>query len=339
MNTSWRRIEQKAVHSNIPVKGIIELTYTCNFSCVYCYLGDKRKKEVFLDRARCRTLFSELRKAGTLVLTFTGGEPFRSRDFIGILEDARSRRFAVRVFTNGSLIGPSEAAALKAVSPLSVDVSLYGASPDTYSGITGNGGHFDMTMRGLDCLKNEGIPVILKIVANRLNIQEMAQMKKYADDMGFEAVVTPLLTPDDCGDFSPCNYMLDEEALESYFRKYGKQPNRIERDPDGIVCTSGRNAFVISPEGDVFPCIQIRQSLGNVFTTPFRTIWNDSPAPLLRNIRELRFRDFSECYSCDSAPYCFFCPGLALLETGALTGKNLTACRFTEIRKKIFENR
>jgi len=329
----WDRIEQKSISSCIPVKGMIELTYACNFNCVYCYLGAKRKRKEFLNRSQCSTLFQNLREAGTLVLTFTGGEIFLNSDLFDILRDARSQRFAVRIFTNGSCIGTSEAHELKTISPLSVDVSLYGASSDTYEAVTGDGRHFDMTVQGLQNLRKAEIPTVLKIVANRLNIDELPRMKQLAEDMGMDTAISPLLTPDDCGDARPCDFMLDEQALGSYFRIYGKKPAEIERRPDEIVCNSGRNAFVISPRGEVFPCIQIRKSAGNVFTSDFKTIWNDDPAPILTTIRSLRFRDFRECSSCSFASSCFFCPGLALLESGSLTGKNLTACRFTRIRR------
>ncbi|MFC1479803.1 radical SAM/SPASM domain-containing protein [Planctomycetota bacterium] len=332
----WDLIEADSIRSNIPIKGIIELNYTCNFRCVFCYLGNKRTDSGFLDRDRCRILFRELRKAGTLVLTFTGGEPFLNSDFIPILEDARSERFAVRIFTNGSLIGPAEAKALKGIHPLSVDVSLYGASEDTYSAVTGDREHFGMTVQGLESLRDAKVDVIIKMVANRLNIHELETMKQLAHDMGFKTAVTPLLTPDDCGDFSPCNFIMEEDDLASYFEKHGRKPGKIGRGPDEIICTSGRNAFVISPEGDVYPCIQIRQSVGNVFSSSFKSIWKDNPHPLLDMIRNLTFGDFKECCSCPSAHYCFFCPGLALLESGSLTGKNLTACRFTEIKRKVF---
>lgn len=315
---------------------MIELNYACNFDCVYCYLGTKREQKECLNLSQCTTLFKSLREAGTLVLTFTGGEVFLNSDLFDILREARSQRFAVRIFTNGSLIGISEARELKKISPLSVDVSLYGASGDTYEAVTGNGKHFDMTVNGLQNLRRAEIPVVLKIVVNRLNMHELPRMERLAEDMGMDTSVSPLITPDDCGNFTPCHYMLDEQGLESYFETYGKKPVQFERKPDEIVCNSGRNAFVISPAGEVFPCIQIRRSAGNVFTSGFRTIWNDAPAPILKTIRNLRFRDFRECSSCSSAPFCFFCPGLALLESESLTGKNLTACRFTLIKRKVF---
>jgi len=180
------------------------------------------------------------------------------------------------------------------------------------------------------------VNVIVKIVANKMNIHELEAMEQFALDKGFDSAITPLLTPDDCGDFSPCQFMLEEEDLAAYFKKHGTEPGKLERKPDDIICTSGRNSFVISPEGDVFPCIQIRQCVGNVFNSDFRSIWNDNPHPLLKTIRKLTYNDFVECCVCPDTHYCFFCPGLALLEAGSITGKNLTACRFTAIKRKAF---
>jgi len=333
---AWRLIEEKTIRECIPVKGIVEVCWTCNFACVYCYLGEKRKDASRLAPGEWRKIFRSFRDAGTLVLTFTGGEPFLYPGFLSLLEEARAARLAVRVFTNGSLVGREEARRLKAVRPLSVDVSLYGMSEETYAAVTGGAHHFEMTMQGLEHLAAHGLPVVIKVVVNRLNRHEVPRMREWAREMGFDAVLTPLITPTDCGDTSPCAYMLEDEELARYFAEYGSKPRRLERRRDDIPCTSGRNGFVVSPVGEVYPCIQIRVPVGNVRDRSFADIWLDHPAPLLRRIRDLRFGDFTGCVSCPHAPFCFFCPGLALLESGSLTGKNLTACRFTAIRRSVF---
>ena len=67
----WEALEKKSVTDNIPIRGIVELTYQCNFSCVFCYLGDKRQEQQRLTLEQCETVFDRLRAAGALVLTFT----------------------------------------------------------------------------------------------------------------------------------------------------------------------------------------------------------------------------------------------------------------------------
>jgi len=332
--SSWDDIERKSLVKNIPLRAMIEMTYACNFQCTYCYLDEKRKSPVRLTREACSVIFKKLRAAGCLAVTFTGGELFLLDDMLDILTDARNNRFAVRLFTNGSMITPEVVKALKVIQPLSVDVSLYGASEASYRQVTGKSNYFRRVVDNIKLLTDAGVATVIKIVVNKTNYSEIDAMLALATSLGCEPVVTPLITPSDCGDRSPCSQMLDDEALLEYFKRHAPPQQQPAVDPEGIICTTGRNALVISPTGDVFPCIQVREVIGNILSDDLQDIWHAHPHPLLEELRALHPVDMDGCNGCQSAQYCFTCPGLNKIAGGTFISKDPATCRIADIRKK-----
>ena len=322
----WKQFEDSSIRQNIPIRGIVELTYQCNFSCSMCYLGEKRSQAIRLFYEDYKNIFTSLREAGGLVLTFTGGEPWAHPDADRIMILARENRFAIRIFSNGSLITRERAKLLSDLQPLSVDVSLYGASEETYERITGQRSNFSKTITGIELLREAGISVTLKIIAQKETQDEIESMLYLAESLQCSTSVSALLTPTDCGDYSPCSSMLDRDELIGFFKEWGNTVPPVIREQEDIPCTSGRNSFVLSPRGDVFPCIQIRESIGSLLKDSMKDIWNEHPQPLLQEIRALRWKNMTECQNCAYAHACFFCPGLARLETGSLSSPYTTAC-------------
>ena len=69
-------------------------------------------------------------------LSLSGGEAMVRKDFFTIAEYARSKRFVLRIFTNGLLINAAAADRIAALHPYGVEISLYGADAATHDAIT-----------------------------------------------------------------------------------------------------------------------------------------------------------------------------------------------------------
>lgn len=70
-----KRIVLEAQKRHIPLDVCLELTHRCNFRCQHCYIPDFTTPNL-LTTQRILQLLEELREAGTLFLTLTGGEMF-----------------------------------------------------------------------------------------------------------------------------------------------------------------------------------------------------------------------------------------------------------------------
>src|SRR5256886_17584547 len=96
------RLIARTVRKRLPLSVHFDLTYRCNERCVHCYLDHEDHGE--LSTAGCIDALEQLAKAGTLFLTFSGGELFLRRDLGGLLATARRLRVDVKFHTNPLLV-------------------------------------------------------------------------------------------------------------------------------------------------------------------------------------------------------------------------------------------
>src|SRR5581483_4846708 len=74
----------------VPAEVMLEVTHRCNLPCTHCYLPDHEDHgELSFDEI-CG-IFDQLREAGTLFLTLTGGEVLSRSDFLEIVDAAAER--------------------------------------------------------------------------------------------------------------------------------------------------------------------------------------------------------------------------------------------------------
>src|SRR2546430_11129090 len=100
------RLIARTVRKRLPLSVHFDLTYRCNERCVHCYLDHEDHGE--LSTAECIDALEQLAKAGTLFLTFSGGEIFLRRDLEELLATARRLHFYVN-FKTETLPGPPPA--------------------------------------------------------------------------------------------------------------------------------------------------------------------------------------------------------------------------------------
>jgi radical SAM protein with 4Fe4S-binding SPASM domain len=91
---------------------------------------------------------------------------------------------------------------------------------------------------------------------------------------------------------------------------------------DSLLCSAGHYSCYVSPSGELFPCIQLPLSCGNVCEPGFKQAWGSQD---MEAIRSLRFNDLKDCKGCALLATCTRCPGLALME-GDLAGKSTLDC-------------
>lgn len=275
----WFATKQRALAQAQPLSVHLELTYACNWACVFCY-NPRRHDLRRLSGDEWVHVLEELRALGTLTLTLTGGEPLLHPDFFEVAGAARKRAFALRIFTNGTLVDDVVADRLAALAPAGIELSLHGGKAETHDRTTGRAGSFDAMMAGVSHLLARDLPVVLKTPLTRLNEDELEAMMTLAARLGVSYRVDAMLTPRDDGDQGPLRYRATPAGVERMFRRLaadGRLP-KAERSPNGVNCGLGRVTMAIDPDGNVFPCIQWRTtSLGNVRMTPLRQLWAGSP--------------------------------------------------------------
>lgn len=315
-----------------------ELTYSCNERCSHCYLdvlAPSQAEPRLLTTRECQHVIDELAALGVLNLSFSGGEILTRGDFFQIAEYAHSKRFLLRLFTNGIQITPTVADRIAALHPYAVEISLYSTQPEVHEQITRIPGSFGLTARALRLLHERGVRTVIKTPLMRENVRELDALKAIAAELGAQFRYDITVTPKDNGSLTPLAHRLTDDDLLWLFRQNPDPAFWLARKdaPDGRTCQIARNALVIDPYGNVSPCVQVRTSAGNVRRQSVETIWKESP--LWAEMHALVISEFPQCRVCELRRFCVRCHGLAFVEDGDIRGPASINCRQAFLRRQV----
>lgn len=339
MQANLGRISNAAMAKNVPLSAVFELTGRCNLDCGHCYLDIANPPDE-MSTADCIHVIDELKRAGTLFLTLTGGEIFLRKDVLVIAAHARKIGLAVRLFTNATRITPAIAAEIARIKPLAVEVSIYGTHGNAHDGVTARRRTLRRTLRGILYLKRAGVNVGLKAPLLSPVVGEIDKLLEYADRIGAPMKFDPFVTPrQDFGGNQPLALRADTAALAKalahprleVFKDGAELPPAPH--PDEIPCALARRTTRVSPTGDVFPCPTYPGVVGNVLERSFTDLW--AGGELLDRLRAVRVRDLQgDCNGCSQGGYCGRCTAVALLEHGNEHGPSDESCRLAGAKEQ-----
>lgn len=337
------RLQRKMARLRVPVNCMFELTSRCNLQCVHCYLGPQEEQRAARSRElsteAVKAMLDEIAAAGTMDLTITGGDPMVRKDFPEIYRHAVSKGLLVTVFCDGILVTDKIIQLFRELPPRSVEVSIYGATEETYEAVTRVKGSFAMFRKGIRRLQEGGIRFALKTVLLQLNKHELHDMERYAKDLGvtfrFDAAVFPCLPNGDHGPLAqrvPSTEAIEIEMASPQRRQdwldYYNKMTDAAVSPHTYTCGAGVNAFYLDPFGSASPCVMTTQYKYNLQESSFFQLWNEE----LPKLRQNRPRAEYGCNSCNKRSLCTGCPAFNFLENGAEDVKSEYVCATTHLR-------
>src|SRR5918992_391461 len=157
-----------------------ELNLGCNYDCEHCYLG--LKKFEGLEWAERERLLGVLRDAGVVWLQLTGGEPMIDRLFAEVYGRAYELGMMLTLLSNGSrLFNPRVLDLLTSHRPHRITLSVYGATEESYDGLTRRKGAYRLFMKGLYAGHEAGLPLALSMIVTKTNAHEVDRMRDLAE--------------------------------------------------------------------------------------------------------------------------------------------------------------
>ena len=143
-----------------PLSFDLELTARCNNDCRHCYInlpaGDRAARAAELTAAEILDIAGEAAELGALWCLLTGGEPLLRDDFAEVYLGLKRLGLLVSVFTNACLVTPAHVELFRRYPPRDIEVSVYGATRETYEAVTRRPGSYDAFVRGLELLLEGG---------------------------------------------------------------------------------------------------------------------------------------------------------------------------------------
>ena len=356
LNPIEQEICNRADLHQIPIAGNIELLPLCNMSCKMCFA--KMTREEMQEHAPMHTwqewlaVAEQFSREGTIFLLLTGGEPFLYPDIERLYEHLRRLGLIISFNTNGTLISENVADFLAKDPPRRMNITLYGASDETYGKLCGNPKGFTQVMQGVERLRKRGISIKFNCSLTPDNIRELDAIYETAVeldipiDMGFY-----MFPPVRENNRKNVNYRLDpKEAAKARFRfeklRYGENlPKYVQYSlkryreyrqnqacRKGYTCRSGNSVFWMNYDGTMSACSFTSDCQINVFQEGFSEAWK-------------KLKDYvaaSEmspiCHECKMLPLCGRCAAAAISETGVIGGVPEYYCELTEEYLKILKN-
>jgi AdoMet-dependent heme synthase len=330
-------LAERALERHVPLQAQLEVTGRCHLDCVHCYLDVKRPPRDELTLAEIEGLLDELAAAGTMFLTITGGEIFLRKDIFEIIEAARQRRFAFRLFTSGTLLDRDKVARIAALRPLAVEISIYALDSETHDAITQRRRSLRKSLRAAVLLRQHGVPVMLKSPVLEGTGGGHLALADIARRIGAGYRIDPSLISRRDGGDEPLAQRPSVARLTELFSDRRVVPDFGDLPPprpaDEAPCAVGRRVVRIAPGGDVFACNAFPIPAGNIRSASSSEIWNGSQ--VLREIRSITVGDLQgECGGCARQGYCGRCSAQALLEHGNFRGPSVEACERAEARER-----
>lgn len=326
------------VTHHVPWNVLFELTHRCNLRCGHCYAVDRHERELSLGEIQ--DVLRQLAAENCLFLTFTGGEALARAEFLEIAEFAHKLGFMLKVFTNGTLLDEAVARRLATLEPIHVGISLYGAGAETHDRATGVAGSFARSVKALSLLHELGVVTMAKCLVMKENAAELPQTQQLVNRLGAILQLDVVVAPKNDGNRDPLEHQLDDDGLYRVLSSeviIPKRTMRVGTSPSGsLICRAGMDVCCISPGGDVYPCVSMPVSLGNLREQSFSEVWR---GPTAERFRQFRFADLHQCVSCPDLDYCIRCWGLALVESGNHLGPSYLNCRVARMRHRILRER
>ncbi|HEX7833411.1 MAG TPA: radical SAM protein, partial [Thermoanaerobaculia bacterium] len=309
-------------------------------------MGDASARRRELTTADHKRLLDELSELGCLWLLYSGGEIFARADFLEIYSYAKSKGFLITLFTNATLITERIADFLAANPPFDIEVTLYGRTKATYESLTGIPGSFEKCLRGIELIRDRGLPLKLKTVALTINKHEIASMKRFAADLGVEFKFDPMISPRiDCSSsplavrLSPADIVsldLEDSERVSEWRRLALDcappVPAVAEDKLLYECGGGVNSFAIDPYGDMTICVLSHVDRYNVRDGSVREGWEH----FLYGIRGKKTSRVTKCTMCALKSLCGSCAANSELETGDAETPVDFLCQTAHLRAEVF---
>ena len=251
-----------------PISIVWEITNNCNFKCPHCRAYQKVTKD---DEKTENRIIEEIIKNDILTVNISGGEPLLNARIFDIIERLTKANVYVGISTNGWLYKEKREKLLKAGLKF-VQVSLDGKK-ELHEKFRGVEGSFDRAVETLKLAKEDGLFTQMNVTITSENLQTLEWNYDKALEIGVNKILYRRVVP--AGKAIENRYILpDKKQYHKILRKLisldNSKLNVAVDDPiiyalqdikgkENLGCAAGIKSLGISSEGNVYPCIFLRE--------------------------------------------------------------------------------
>ena len=360
MQTIQDRILEKASYARIPVMCSFELLPVCNLQCKMCYVRKSmdyvRANGGLKDADWWLALAAEGVKQGLLYPLLTGGEPFLHPEFDRILAGMIDMGLQVSINTNGTMIDRTRAEFLSQHRPTRINLTLYGASEESYQKLCGNGSAFRRVREAVSLLKEFGIPLKFNCSITPDNVADLPAMIAYAKEQECPIQVATYMFPPLRRDSSlvgqndrlspdeaalarvTADYLQNEPAwfvgqalrFQNFIPLDQKPWEMGNGSEEGMRCRAGLCSLWVDWQGKFSNCGMYPSATAELQGSTFAESWQR----IVSDTADVRYH--AACFSCPNRFLCHPCIAMVYNECGSRTGRPEYLCRMNQAASQYY---
>ena len=250
--------------------------YKCNLKCKHCMANTFQKKSRSLTPTDMRHIAEQADALGWCQFNVSGGEPLMLKNFDEVLEALMPDRFHIGISTNGYFLTAEKAKHLKSIGLDKVMISLDSYDEALHNQNRARAGAYEKAISALWNARNAGLDTIIQTVITHQNAQteDTVNLAKFAQENGFSL---DLVIGKAIGQWEGEHDILIDAQDATFLRELNEKYPAARRDvfPSYGMrggCGALNKCFHISQFGDMFPCVFMHVSIGNLFEDSLKTI-------------------------------------------------------------------
>ncbi len=299
----------------------LEVTGDCNLNCSFCsseniiYRSCGCKKWESFDVLTLNDYYSIINESilfGVKQIVFTGGEPLLKWDLVNELINYIkniNKDIDIRIQTNGTLI-TSEIAEVLKYNHIHVLLQVLGNDKFAYCKHCGDGNLYAKVKNSVNLLKEFKISTTIKILVTKENENNIPKIEKYYSSLFTHVVKNYLFPPNEFQSKKFYNESVNCDNFEYPVDIYNYQLFEKKNN-----CLFGQ--LLVSNSGNVYPCMMIRDSLGNICEKKLFEIIKGGGHLKYWNLPK---KNIQHCNECENSLFCFDCRAINLFSTNQING-------------------
>ncbi|MDD1701598.1 MAG: radical SAM protein [Methanoregula sp.] len=315
-------------------------------------MEDRAARENELSPVEINRIADEAVALGAIWVLITGGEPLLREDFSEIYHILKRKGLLVSIFTNATLVRKDHAELFKKYPPRDIEVSVYGATQETYERVTRRPNSFRAFQRGLRFLTDSGVRVRLKAMALQSNLHELAKISEFCrahtkDYYRFDPLLHLRFDGNAARNAEIIAERLTPEEIVAIERADSERFSTLEKNCGNLInekfchtecdhlfhCGAGNGSFSISYDGRFRLCSSLwaPETMYDLRTGSLVEAWEHT-VPHVRDLRSKNPEFLNTCRKCPIINLCLWCPAHAYLENGAMDTRVEYFCRVAHAR-------
>lgn len=224
----------------------------CNMNCKFCY-GVFNNDLLTMEQKY--SIVDKIADSSVKKLTITGGEPLLGEGIFKIIDYCKEKNIFVSLHTNGLLLDDNALNKLDGKVGR-ISLSLDGSNNLINKEMRGIDGYFDLVKNLIKKISAKKIPLSLKTVASKKNIEDIPNIAKKIKNMDLDLWLISQFNPKNRGKENRDEFeisdkvflSLEEKIIKLPFERYFRNLDTVETIPYFFVDSNG---YVSSNNGNI----------------------------------------------------------------------------------------